>query len=211
MPRKPRLFIPYQPQHIVVRGHNKDPILARHEDFRFMYQCLNDAREKNSLSIHAWVFMHNHLHLLVTPPNVESLSKTMQSLGRKYAQYFNQTYHRSGSLWEGRYKSSMVDSEHYLLACYRYIELNPVRAGIAKSPQNYAYSSYHHNALGMDDPLITEHKTYQQLTKEGIEPYQKLFDEAIPRKELTEIRRGTEKGLGIGQAEFLLKIAALNR
>ena len=110
MPRKPRLFLPNQPQHVVVRGHNRDPILARVEDFRFLYRCLFDAAEKNNLLVHAWVFMHNHLHLLVTPGTAESLPRAMQSIGRRYAQYFNRTYRRSGSLWEGRYKSSMVDT-----------------------------------------------------------------------------------------------------
>ncbi len=209
MPRRPRLFIPYYPQHIVVRGHNKDPILARHDDFKFLYKCLREAAEKNQLAVHAWVFMHNHLHLLVTPIDVSSLSKTMQSVGRRYAQYFNKTYHRSGSLWEGRYKSSLVDTEHYLLSCYRYIELNPVRAGIARLPQDYSYSSYQHNACGKNDPIITPHITYKKLTKKGIEAYQKLFEHALSRKELTNIRKGTEKGLGIGQADFLLKVASL--
>jgi len=207
MPRKPRLYIPDQPQHIVVRGHNREPILARHEDFKFMYQCLKDAAEKNLMSIHAWVFMHNHIHLLVTPADKGSIPKTMQSLGRRYAQYFNRCYHRSGSLWEGRYKSSLVDTEHYLLSCYRYIELNPVRAGISRSPQDYLYSSYHYNALGNEDSLISPHITYLQLIKNGIEAYQILFKQVLSRKELTEIRKGTEKCLGIGRAEFLLKVA----
>lgn len=209
MPRKNRLFIPNQPQHIVVRGHNKDPVLARHDDFRFMYQCLKEAAANHSLSVHAWVFMHNHIHLLVTPEDKQSISKTMQSLGRRYAQYFNRCYHRSGALWEGRYKSSMVETEHYLLSCYRYIELNPVRAGIARRPEDYVYSSYHHNALAKNDALITRHVIYTQLISDGLEAYQNLFKEALSRKELTNIRRGTEKGLGIGQAEFLLKVAGL--
>ncbi|MFT5813636.1 MAG: putative transposase [Psychroserpens sp.] len=117
MSRRPRLFIPNQPQHIVVRGHNRDPILARLEDFRFLYQCLHKASKTNALAIHAWVFMHNHLHLLATPTTAQSLPKTMQSVGRRYAQYFNKQYHRSGSLWEGRYKSSLVDNGNYLLNC----------------------------------------------------------------------------------------------
>ena len=135
MPRRPRLFIPNQPQHVVVRGHNRDPIFARPDDFRFLYQCLRTAANNNDLAVHAWVFMHNHIHLLVTPSGRQSLPKTMQSIGRRYAQYFNQTYLRSGSLWEGRYKSSLVDTDSYLLSCYRYIELNPVRACIVKNPR----------------------------------------------------------------------------
>ena len=153
MPRRPRLFLPGHPQHLVVRGHNRDPILARQEDFRFLYRCLREAAETWGLSVHAWVFMHNHLHLLATPADEKSLPRTMQSVGRRYAQYFNRTYHRSGSLWEGRYKSALVDTERYLLACYRYIELNPVRAGIVRKPEDYPYSSYQANGLGKADHL----------------------------------------------------------
>lgn len=221
MPRRPRVFIPNQPQHVVVRGHNRDPILARHEDFRFLYQCLYEAAQRHGLAVHAWVLMHNHLHLLVTPPNADSLPRTMQSVGRRYAQYFNRCYHRSGSLWEGRYKSGLVDTEHYLLACYRYIEMNPVRAGICRQPEDYAYSSYHANGLGKEDKLLTPHEVYLRLVEgsesvstptpgeTGRSNYRDLFSQALSRKELTDIRRGTEKGLGIGRADFLLRVAKL--
>jgi REP element-mobilizing transposase RayT len=235
---------------VVVRGHNRDPILARHDDFRFLYKCLLDAVRKNSLAVHAWVFMHNHLHILATPPDADALPRTMQSLGRRYAQYFNRTYHRSGSLWEGRYKASPVDTDRYLLACYRYIELNPVRAGIARRPEDYPYSSYHANALGKGDALLTPHEIYLALVEVGgrsrnseecdasivVPPhddsnevhsnatptpqltpqldrrhYQTLFDTALTQAQLTTIRRGTDRELGIGQADFLLKVASLFR
>ncbi|QYZ67059.1 MAG: transposase [Gammaproteobacteria bacterium (ex Lamellibrachia satsuma)] len=235
MPRRPRVWLPDQPQHVVVRGHNRDPILARHEDFRFLYRCLLEAEETHGLAVHAWVFMHNHIHLLVTPSDAFSLPRTMQSVGRRYAQYFNRTYHRSGSLWEGRYKSALVDTDRYLLACYRYIELNPVRAGIAAKPEDYPYSSYQANGVGKADGLVTTHPVYLQLISEGSESnrergvgkttgaggltptpeeadvgrYVALFAQALDRKLLTEIRRGTEKEVGIGQADFLLRIAGL--
>ncbi|MDT8405372.1 REP-associated tyrosine transposase [Sulfuriflexus sp.] len=242
MPRRPRLYLPDQPQHVVVRGHNRDPIFACHDDFRFFYKCLCEAAIRHQSSIHAWVFMHNHIHLLVTPADAESLPRTMQSVGRRYAQYFNRRYHRSGSLWEGRYKVGLVDTEDYLLACYRYIELNPVRAGIVSKPEDYPYSSYQANALGKKDALVTPHELYLNYVDKGpescgrgdsLEPravmlaskpkapvdsnsgpaglmyYRSLFDEVLTRKELTDIRRGTEKGLGIGRAEFLLKVAKL--
>jgi len=142
---------------VVVRGHNRDPVLARHEDFQFLYRCLREAVTRHGVSVHAWVFMHNHLHLLVTPADEQALPRAMQSVGRRYAQYFNRTYHRSGSLWEGRYKAALVDTERYLLACYRYIELNPLRAGIARRPADYPYSSYHRNGLGKANGLVTPH------------------------------------------------------
>ncbi|WP_260295912.1 REP-associated tyrosine transposase [Sedimenticola hydrogenitrophicus] len=217
MPRRPRLYLPGQPQHVVVRGHNRDPILAHHEDFRFLYRCLREAAQRHALAVHAWVFMHNHTHLLATPEDESSLPRTMQSLGRRYAQYFNRRYHRTGSLWEGRYKVALVDTERYLLACYRYIELNPVRAGIARQPADYSYSSFHANALGKPDGLVTPHAIYLSLvgaqgalsTPTPREAYLRLFDQVLSRKELTEIRRGTETGIGIGRAEFLLKVARL--
>jgi len=228
LPRKPRLFLPEQPQHIVIRAHNRDPILVRDDDFRFFYKCLRDAARLNSLAIHAWVFMHNHMHMLATPGNAQSLSKTMQSVGRRYAQYFNRCYHRSGALWEGRYKCSLVDTDRYLLSCYQYIELNPVRAAIVKKPEDYPYSSYHANALGKADLMVTPHEVFisfvggelsddraleSQKNNPGIfstrHTYRALCAEMMDRKTLTDIRRGTEKGLGIGTAEFLLKVAGM--
>lgn len=226
MPRRPRLFLPDQPQHVVVRGHNRGPVLARDEDFRFLYKCLRDAAKSSSLAIHAWVFMHNHLHLLVTPADAQSLPKTMQSVGRRYVQYYNRCYHRSGALWEGRYKTSLVDTERYLLSCYQYIELNPVRAAIVKNPEDYPYSSYHANALGRVDSMVTPHEVFlafiaersrgrftstptPDVDNDDRRAYRKLCAEMLDRKTLTEIRRGTDKGLGIGSAEFLLKVAAM--
>jgi REP-associated tyrosine transposase len=230
LPRKPRLFLPDQPQHIVVRGHNRDAILVRDDDFRFLYKCLRDAAKLNSLAIHAWVFMHNHLHLLATPCCTQSLPKTMQSVGRRYAQYFNRCYQRSGALWEGRYKCSLVDTDRYLLSCYQYIELNPVRATIVKKPENYPYSSYHANALGKVDSMVTPHEVFVDFVGGSVSgekvseskktdsdtggfcargAYRALCAEMLDRKALADIRRGTEKGLGIGAAEFLLKVAGM--
>ena len=222
MPRRPRLYIPQQPQHIVVRGHNRDPIVTRPEDFRFLYRCLRDAAHKTHLAIHAWVFMNNHIHLLVTPVDEQALPSTMQSVGRRYVQYFNRCYHRSGALWEDRYKSCLVDSGQYLLACYRYIELNPVRAGIVEQPEDYPYSSYHANALGRLDNIITTHDEFLEFVTERSESkktepdtgiyrsvYQALCREGLDRKTLRDIRQGVEKGMGNGQASFLQKVAHL--
>jgi len=211
MPRPRRLFIPDQPQHVVVRGHNRDPVLQRADDFRFLYQCLHEAALQHELVIHAWVFMHNHLHLLVTPVNANSLSRCMQSVGRRYVQYFNRTYDRSGSLWEGRYKASLVEKEYYLLACYRYIELNPVRAGIVQKPGEFTYSSYHANALGVKDKLVTPHPVFVDLLGLNMQRqnYIDLFLEGISNKEIKNIRKGTANGKGIGGTEFLARVAKL--
>ena len=217
MPRKNRLFLPNTPQHIVVRGHNRAPILARHEDFQFMYRCVLNAAAKNQLAVHAWVFMHNHLHLLATPEHNDSAAKTMQSIGRRYAHYFNKNYGRSGALWEGRYKAALVDNERYLLCCYRYIELNPVRAGLAKQPQDYPYSSYHHNALGKADKLITPHEVYLGLCAgTASNPTPKISattnnssSKHYHAKTLPPSNAAPKKNSAIGSNQFRLKIAEL--
>ena len=209
MPRRPRFYLPDQPQHVVARGHNRDPILARHEDFRFLYRCVKEAASKHVFRVHSWVFMHNHIHLLGTPSSEHSLPRCMQSLGRSYAQYFNRCYHRSGALWKGRYKSMLVDTDNYLLKCYRYIEFNPVRAGVVRRPGDYPYSSYARNGLGKTDEMVTPHEIYNRLVADGLAACVGLFDKALTKKELTEIRRATVSGLGVGRAEFLLRVASL--
>lgn len=146
MPRKPRLFFPDQPVHIVKRGHNRNPIVARKVDYEFFVDCLGKSCREYGVALHAWVLMTNHFYLLASPESEQSIPRMMQWLCGYYARYFNHCYRRSDSLWEGRYKSSLIDSDAYLLKCYRYIELNPVRAGMVKLPQQYPWSSYRENA-----------------------------------------------------------------
>ena len=148
MPRRSRICLPGQPQHIVVRGHNRDPIVARRADYRACVGYLAEALHRYKVSLHAWVLMTNHFHLLATPEDETGLPRAMQWLGSHYARYFNRCYRRRGSIWEGRYKSSLVDTERYLLLCYRYVELNPVRAGMVQRPEQYPWSSYLMNAWG---------------------------------------------------------------
>lgn len=142
MARLPRYFLPGQPQHVIQRGNNRNIIFAGENDYRFYLECLADASGKHSCDIHAYVLMTNHVHLLLTPHHKDSIAKTLQSVGRRYVQYFNHVYQRTGTLWEGRYKATLIDSEAYLLTCYRYIELNPVRAGLVSHPREYPWSSY---------------------------------------------------------------------
>ena len=142
MPRKPRMFLAGVPCHIIARGNNRSVCFYADADYLFYLECLNDACIKYGTVIHAYVLMTNHVHLLITPSTTSAIPKVMQSVGRRYVQYINKTYRRSGTLWEGRYKASSVDAEAYLLACYRYIELNPVRANMVKQPIEYRWSSY---------------------------------------------------------------------
>jgi putative transposase len=166
MARLTRFFIKDQPQHIIQRGNNKDIIFAHDGDYQFYLRCLAEAAERHSLKIHAYVLMTNHVHLLASPMGQQIIPKTLQSLGRRYVPYFNYDYGCTGTLWEGRYRATLIDSDQYLFTCMRYIEFNPVRAKMVKHPKDYQWSSYHHNANGKADTLITSHDLYLSLSKD---------------------------------------------
>ena len=212
MARLPRFVLPGQPQHVIQRGNNRDIIFVSEEDYRFYLEKLQDACQKYGCVIHAYVLMTNHVHLLMTPDTENSIGKVMQSLGRYYVQYFNYQYKRSGTLWEGRYKAALLDSEQYLLTCYRYIELNPVRAGMVDHPSDYPWSSYHCNALGKKDGLITPHELYQGLGRNKQlreKAYRELFRNHIAEKTLTEIRSATNKAWVLGNNRFQSRVEKL--
>lgn len=212
MPRLPRLYVADQPQHVIQRGNNRQAVFVGEQDFRFFRKCLKAAAERHSLAIHAYVLMTNHVHLLVTPGSPESLPKTSQALGRRYVQYFNTAHHRSGTLWEGRYRATLVDSEHYFLTCARYIELNPVRAGMVGEPAAYPWSSFKHHALGEADDLVRGHALYEALgasPHERQRAYRDLFQQAIPDPQLSEIRQATHKGWVLGSETFKDRVEAL--
>ena len=205
MPRKPRYVLPGQPQHVIQRGNNRCPIFIAEEDYGCFRHYLHESCSRQVCHIHAYVFMTNHIHLLVTPNSEDSIAKTMQSVGRRYVQYFNTTYQRTGTLWEGRYKATLIDSENYLFTCSRYIELNPVRANMVNHPAEYKWSSYHSNALGKRDSLITPHQLYLELAKNTsarLAAYRDLFSVHIDEKTLTEIRHATQKGWVLGNDRF---------
>jgi putative transposase len=163
MPRQPRYRIPGLPQHVVQRGNDRQATFYRPPDYFTYKNYLQEAAARHNCQIHAYVLMTNHVHLLVTPADEDSIPRLMQALGRRYVRYVNKAYGRTGTLWEGRYKACLVQSDSYLLACQRYIELNPVRGGLVAEPGEYAHSSYRHNALGYSDSLVTEHATYTAL------------------------------------------------
>ena len=197
MPRKPRYVLPGQPQHIIQRGNNRCPIFISDDDYGCFRHYLQEACSRQGCHVHAYVFMTNHIHLLVTPDSEDSIAKTMQSVGRRYVQYFNTTYQRTGTLWEGRYKAALIDSENYLFKCSRYIELNPVRANMVNHPSEYRWSSYRANALGKYDSLIKPHQMYLDLAsnkKARQVAYRDIFKAHIDEKTLDEIRHSTQKG-----------------
>jgi len=202
------------PQHIIQRGNNKRVCFTSNADMKAYLKWLKDFSDKYSVSIHAWVLMTNHIHILCTPKTDNGIGKMMQSLGRMYVGYFNHTYQRTGTLWEGRYKSSIIQSERYLLAVYRYIELNPVRADMVISPSEYSWSSYNFNALGIVNDLITPHQEYLALGDSASErnaAYIELFKIEVDGELLNNIGGSINKGLALGSDAFIKEIEALTK
>lgn len=209
MARLPRFVILGQPQHVIVRGNNRSEIFCTDADYRFYLDKLQITCDKHACKIHAYVLMTNHLHLLITPQEEQSVSKAMQMLGRYYVQYYNYSYQRTGTLWEGRYKATLIDSETYLLICMRYIELNPVRAGMVDHPSDYPWSSYRCNAMGKTDVLVQPHTEYLRLGKTDEErqaAYRQLFKHHIAESSLNEIREATNKAWVLGNDRFKQRV-----
>jgi putative transposase len=205
MARLPRFIVPGQPQHVIIRGNNRCEIFRADADYRFYLEKLQLAADKHGCDIHAYVLMTNHVHLLVTPREEQSLGKALQTLGRYYVQYFNYCYQRTGTLWEGRYKATLIDSEAYLLTCMRYIELNPMRAGMVAHPSEYPWSSYRRNALGQPDDLVTSHLEFRRLggTEEARQAaYRQLFKHHLSEENVSAIREATNKAWVLGSDRF---------
>jgi putative transposase len=211
MARLPRLYFPGCAQHVIQRGNNRMACFHGKTDYTTYLAFLEAAAAKYEVAIHAFVLMTNHVHLLVTPADEQGVSRMMQAQGRKYVRYFNHTHGRTGTLWEGRYKSTLVDADNYLLTVYRYIELNPVRAHMVSHPSQYRWSSYAFNALGKPIQLVTPHLLYLTMgatAEERQEAYRALFRGRIPEKELTAIRETTNKGWVLGCDRFKHRIEA---
>ncbi len=205
MPRKPRFNLVGIPQHIIQRGNNREPCFYAREDYRRYLNDLHESSKKFGCRIHAYVLMTNHVHLLVTPMANHGVSQMMQALGRRYVYYINKTYKRTGTLWEGRYKSSLIDSDSYLLTCMRYIELNPIRAAMVDHPGEYEWSSYGANAQGDKDSLLESHPLYTALgdtTVKRQEAYRELFRYHIDDELMHEIRESLNHELVLGRSYF---------
>ncbi len=215
MARKPRIVVPGQALHIIQRGNNRQPCFFADDDYRFYLDCLKDAATRYGAQLHAYVLMTNHVHLLLTPETEPTPSMLLQSVGRRYVRHVNQVYRRSGTLWEGRYKSTLIDSDRYLLTCSRYIELNPVRAGMVAHPGDYRWSSFCGNAGSAQEPNISPHPLYLAL---GGSPaargmaYRALFDRHLDARDIRTIREATEAGVVLGNDRFKEQVeAVLNR
>lgn len=212
MARLPRIIIPGQPQHVIQRGNNRQAIFFAEMDYLKYLDVLRCSAAAQKCHIHAYVLMTNHVHLLLTPDREDSLSLMMQAVGRQYVRYMNKQYRRSGTLWEGRFKSALIDSGRYFLTCSRYIELNPVRANMVKAPGDYRWSSYRVNAHGLKNSWIMPHKLYIALGETGEDrqsSYRALFQAHVDAESLQLIRESTRQNTIIGDGRFQDEIQAM--
>jgi putative transposase len=212
MPRRKRLNLTDIPLHIVQRGNNRVACFYAEQEFQFYLHWLEHYAKQYGCAIHAYVLMTNHVHLLVSPFKPEAPAKLMQSLGQRCVQYVNKFYRRGGTLWEGRYKASFVQADEYLLACYRYIEMNPVRANMVAHPSDYAWSSYRANAEGKRSTLLTAHPLFNALAPEVAarqEAYQARFNTELDPDVITAIRGASHKGQVLGDERFKDEVARM--
>ena len=212
MPRRLRLFFADVAAHIVQRGADRAVCFRSDTDRIFYLLHLRELSEKFGCTVHAYCLMTNHVHLLVTPTSEGGVQAMMKGLGQRYAQFFNRRYERTGPLWDGRYHSCIAESSYYVLACYRYIELNPVRAGMVSQPADYRWSSYRANADGAEDPLARPHTEFVALgnTSESRKSaYQMMFDQVMDAPLLESIRASTNGGYPLASYEFTQQLAAM--
>jgi len=212
MARLPRLCPAGIPLHVIQRGNNRQVCFVCVEDYKTYLSYLHDGARKYGVDIHAWVLMTNHVHLLSTPQFDGSVSKMMQYLGRHYVRYYNQMYQRTGMLWEGRFKSCVVDTDVYFLACQRYIELNPVRAGMVSDPMEYRWPSYPHNAFGTKSQILSQHDVYIDLGADALSrqlAYRGLFKDELEESVISDLREATTKCLAFGGDRFKEEIELL--
>ncbi len=212
MPRRARVVVAGMPVHVMQRGHDRNAIFFQEDDY---WRYLNDLRiasSKTGCAVHAYVLMTNHVHLVLTPEDEKGLGELMRAVGSRYVRFINLCYKRRGTLWEGRYRSALIQSERYLMTCYRYVELNPVRAKMVSDPAGYPWSSYHHNALGKTNQLIKEHELYLQLGEVPAQRqvvYKSLFDELISQEQAALIQRSTMQDSVLGNDKFRTQIEVM--
>ncbi len=206
MARLPRLTLPGYPHHVIQRGNNRQAIFASTVDYQTLLDLLRDNAQKFGVEIHAYVLMSNHFHLLATPQTGDGLPMMMQAVGRSYVRTFNNAQGRTGTLWEGRYRSTLIQTERYLLACMVYIDLNPVRAGLVGAPQDYLWSSHLHYLGARQDRLITPHSLYWEL---GNTPfareaaYSDLVQAGVNPVQQAALTDATLRGWALGESDFV--------
>ena len=215
MPRRARLSLAGIPWHIIQRGNNRSTCFFAEQDYRLYLQFLQELARRFDCAVHSYALMTNHVHLLLTPARKNSAALLMKHLGQRYVQHVNRMYGRSGTLWEGRFRSCLTQSEDYVLACYRYIEFNPVRAGMVGEPGAYRWTSYPANALGRIDGLITPHDEYMRLghnEEARREAYRGLFKTHLNAETVRTIREATNGNVALGEPRFQKEVeSALDR
>jgi putative transposase len=209
MARLPRLSIPGYPHHVIQRGNNGQAIFLNDGDRERMLDLLLEHSSKHQVAIHAYVLMDNHFHLLATPETADGLPAMMQAVGRSYVRYFNDRAGRTGTLWEGRYRSTLIEKERYLLACMAYIDLNPVRAGMVHAPLNFAWSSHAHYVGQRIDPLVTPPSLVWEL---GNTPfareaaYSKMVQAGVTLADQKALTDAALRGWALGGEGFLAEL-----
>jgi putative transposase len=205
MARLPRLILPAQPHHVIQRGNNGQPVFQDAADYEAFLGWLRAGARQFKVALHAYALLPERLHLLVSPPDELALGQMMQWIGRHYVPYFNRKYQRSGSLWQGRYKTSVLDPDDFFLLCSRYVELAPVYAGLAGAPLDYVWSSYGHHAGLRADPVITDHPLYWALGNTPFEreaAYIALAEQGLSGAELATLERAVQKGWPLASELF---------
>lgn len=212
MARLSRLTLPGHAHHVIQRGNNRQAIFADRADYQMMLDMLDESARRFGVAIHAYVLMDNHFHLLATPQTTEGLPQMMQAVGRRYVRYFNDRHQRTGTLWEGRYKSTLIQTERYLLACMAYIDLNPVRAGMVAQPRDYPWSSHAHYIGLAQDRLLTPHPLVWAL---GNTPfareaaYADLVQAGISTGQQQVLTDSALRGWALGEPEFVNNLQKL--
>jgi putative transposase len=209
MARLPRLVIPHHPHHVIQRGNDRQTIFRDADDHGVFLGRLREAAKRFKVAIHAYVLMPDHFELLASPSDQDGLARMMQWIGRYYVPYFNHKYGRAGTLWQGRYKTTVIDSERYLMTCSRYIELSPVRAAIAADPTDYPWSSHAHHVGLKVDPVITDHSLYWALGNTPFEreaAYKGLTDQGLTAEEVRILSEAAPKGWALGSEQFKVSL-----
>lgn len=205
MARLPRLVVPHQPHYIIQQGIDGQSIFRDEEDYAAFLKWLREAARQFKVALHAYVLLPNQVQLLVSPSDATGLAKMMQWVGRYYVPYFNRKYSRSGTLWQGRFRATIIDPERYFMACCRYIELAPLRADLVTDAASYPWSSYAHHAGVRSDPYITDHPSYWRLGNTPFEReavYKGLVEQALTPEETQVIQQGVRTGWTLGSEQF---------
>jgi putative transposase len=209
MARLPRLTVPGYPHHIIQRGNNRQPIFVDRADYELLLELLDEHARKQQVALHAYVLMSNHLHLLATPQTAEGIPQMMQAVGRRYVRNFNLRHARTGTLWEGRYRSTLIQAERYLLACMVYIDLNPVRAGMVGGPAEYPWSSHQHYVGRRSDKLVTPHPLYWELGNTPFareQAYAELVENGISQAQQHALTDSALRGWALGEPDYVAEL-----